>query len=88
MDGEYVRQRLKTFQSCCLQACLESKAPDSSAAWKAEAEKGKTEADKLKKENKLLLGEMSSLKNALAHQLSEGVALQWFDSAARQMRDD
>lgn len=57
-----------------MQSCLQKRPQDTSAAWKAEAEKAQADAKKHKKENKLLLEELSIIKNALAQQSSEGEA--------------
>ena len=60
---------------CALQACLQKRPQDTSAAWKSEAEKAQADSKEYKKENKLLLEELSTAKNALAHQVSEGKLL-------------
>ncbi len=51
---------------------MQKRPQDTSAVWKTEAEKAQGDAKKYKKENNVLLEELTTIKNALAHQLSAG----------------
>ena len=55
-----------------MQSCVKNRKPDTSAAWKAEAEQSKAEVSKLKKDLEELLKELSIAKDALSQQIVAG----------------
>ena len=59
-----------------MQACVHKpKPPDTSTAWKAEAEKLKAELSACTQDRELLMQDLSYARDALAHQIAEGKLL-------------
>lgn len=55
-----------------VQNCVKNRKPDTSAAWKAEAEHSKSEIAKLRTDMEELLKELSIAKDALSQQIVAG----------------
>lgn len=51
---------------------MRPKGPDTSAAWKAEAERCQAELASIKKDHELLLQDIAAARDALAHQIAQG----------------